>query len=223
MFRHASGSSRALQRAVESPDEYRQKARYSLPFTGEWYVFNGGVNKSDSHSWEVVGQRYAYDFVVADDALRRWPGGKRGAHLEDYFCYGQPILAPAPGVVVEVRDSVPDAPGPGTGGVDPFTRDFRGNFVTIEHAEDEYSFLAHLVPESICAKRGDRVERGQKIGRCGNSGHSTEPHLHFHVQIVQIFLKPQGFLSSSTTFRSTAEKLSQAVAWSVARTYPQSS
>lgn len=91
-----------------------------------------------------------------------------------------------------MRDSVPDAPGPGTGWVDPFTRDFRGNFVTIQHAEDEYSFLAHLVPESICAKRGDRVERGQKIGRCGNSGHSTEPHLHFHVQDRADFFEAAG-------------------------------
>ena len=190
--RHAAGDSCATERAIESSAEYRQKVRYFLPFTGEWYVVNGGVDKDDSHSWEVVNQRYAYDFVITDNTLRRWPREKEGARLEDYFCYGQPILAPAPGVVVEIYDDVPDSPGAGTGWVDPFARGFRGNFVIIQHAEVEYSFLAHLIPESVCVKKGDRVERGQEIGRCGNSGHSTEPHLHFHVQDRADFFEAAG-------------------------------
>lgn len=81
-----------------------------------------------------------------------------------------------------MRGVVRDASGVGTGWIDTFTPDFRGNFVVIRRAEGEYSFLAYLVPGSIRVVAGDRVARGQQIGRCGNSDHSMEPHLYFHVQ-----------------------------------------
>lgn len=188
--RQISGNSRASARVVTDPTAYQQKSRCSLPFRGEWYVYNGGPDKATSHSWDVVAQRYAYDFVVVDGALRRWY--REGGRLEDYRCYGAPILAPADGLVVEVRDDVRDAPGVGTGWVNSFTLDFRGNFVTIRHAEEEYSFLAHLIPGSIRVAVGERVSEGQEIGHCGNSGHSTEPHLHFHLQDRADFFEAAG-------------------------------
>ncbi len=188
--RQVSGNGRAHARAVIDPSTYRQKSRYSLPFRGEWYVYNGGPDEITSHSWDIVAQRYAYDFVIADESLRRWIG--KGDRLEDYRCYGAPILAPADGLVVEVRDGVRDAPGAGTGWVDPLTSDFRGNFVTIRHAEEEYGFLAHLIPGSVRVAVGERVTDGQEIGRCGNSGHSTEPHLHFHLQDRADFFEAAG-------------------------------
>ena len=188
--RQISGNGRACARAVVNPAAYRQKARYSLPFRGEWYVHNGGPDEATSHSWNVVAQRYAYDFVMVDASLRRWV--RRGDRPEDYRCYGAPILAPADGLVVEVRDGVRDAPGVGTGWVDPFAPDFRGNFVTIRHAEGEYGFLAHLIPGSVRVAVGERVSEGQEIGRCGNSGHSTEPHLHFHLQDRADFFEAAG-------------------------------
>jgi len=163
------------------PDErYVQKTRYTLPFRGEWLVYNGGITPADSHSWDVLTQRYAYDFVIADAALRRHTSDGRA--LTDYFCYGQDVIAPADGEVVAVRDGVRDAPHPGSGWIDFLALDFRGNFIIIKHAEGEYSFLAHLIPGSIAVCAGQRVQRGQLIGQCGNSGHSGEPHLHFHIQ-----------------------------------------
>jgi len=163
------------------PDEhYVQQTRYTLPFRGEWLVYNGGITPADSHSWDVLTQRYAYDFVIADAALHRHTGDGRA--LTDYFCYGQDIIAPADGEVVAVRDGVRDAPHPGSGWIDFLAPDFRGNFVIIKHAESEYSFLAHLIPGSIVVRAGQHAQRGQLIGRCGNSGHSSEPHLHFHIQ-----------------------------------------
>ena len=169
---------------------YRQRVRYTLPFAGEWYVANGGIERGNSHSWDVLTQRYAYDFIMTDHRLRRHDGS--GYRLNDYFCYDQPVLAPADGVVVEVCDGVRDAPRPGSLFIDFMARDFRGNFVIIRHAEGEYSFLAHLIPGSIGVKAGETVQRGQMIGRCGNSGHSSEPHLHFHVQDQPDFFKAMG-------------------------------
>jgi hypothetical protein len=186
------GDRRAASRAVEDGYSYRRKVSYSLPFRGEWYVYNGGPDRQSSHSWDLVAQRYAYDFVVADARLRRWREGTDGRNLEDYLCYGEPILAPAEGVVVEVRDGIRDAPKPGTGWLDPFAADIRGNFVVIEHAEDEYSVLAHLQPGSTSVSEGERVERGQPLGRCGNSGNSSEPHLHFQLQDRPEFFEAAG-------------------------------
>ncbi|MCS6846111.1 MAG: M23 family metallopeptidase [Anaerolineae bacterium] len=172
----------ALVRTRGAPPDttYAQKTRYTLPVRGEWFVYNGGVTPETSHSWDVVAQRYAYDFVITDASLMRHRGD--GNVLEDYFCYGSEVLSPADGEVISVRDGIRDAPRPGSGWLDFLALDFRGNHVVIKHAEGEYSFLAHLIPGSICMRKGDRVQRGAVIGRCGNSSHSTEPHLHFHVQ-----------------------------------------
>jgi murein DD-endopeptidase MepM/ murein hydrolase activator NlpD len=57
-----------------------------------------------------------------------------------------------------------------------------GNYVLLDHGDGEYSLLAHLIPGSLAVKPADRVVAGQLLGRCGNSGHSSEPHLHYHLQ-----------------------------------------
>lgn len=176
------GDRRAASRAVDRTSAYGQKVRYSLPFAGEWYVHNGGPDRETSHSWGLVSQRWAFDFTVTDSSLRRWRDGTQGRELADYLCYRAPILAPADGVVVAVEDGIRDAPRPGTGWLDPRARHLAGNHATIQHAEGEYSVLAHLAPESICVSEGERVKRGQQIGKCGSSGNSSEPHLHFQVQ-----------------------------------------
>jgi murein DD-endopeptidase MepM/ murein hydrolase activator NlpD len=91
-------------------------------------------------------------------------------------------LSPADGIVVKVNNHIRDYTGVGDHSIDWKTWDFRGNFVVIKHADKEFSFLAHLRKDSILVKKGDFVRAGQVIGLCGNSGHSTEPHLHFHLQ-----------------------------------------
>lgn len=171
-----------IRRRGHLPDaaSHVQQARYTPPFRGEWFVFNGGVTQATSHSWDILARRYAYDFVIVDAALMRHRD--EGETLTDYFCYGQDVLAPAEGEVVAVRDGVRDAPRPGSGWIDFLVWDFRGNHIVIKHAEHEFSFLAHLIPGSIIVRKSEHVQRGQTIGRCGNSGYSTEPHLHFHVQ-----------------------------------------
>ncbi|WP_435159325.1 M23 family metallopeptidase [Haladaptatus sp. DFWS20] len=162
-----------------APGRFDQQTDLTLPFSGTWTVVNGGVKKEDSHSWSIIAQRYAYDFVVTDGNGRTHDGD--GTVAEEYFCYGEPMLAPADGRVVKTKDGYRDSPY-FRGMLDPLQRDIRGNFVTIQHAENEYSVLAHLQEESITVEEGERVERGQQVGRCGHSGNSTEPHLHFQLQ-----------------------------------------
>jgi len=57
----------------------------------------------------------------------------------------------------------------------------------IRHEDGEYSLLAHLKRDSVTVEPGDEVERGQVVAACGNSGISTEPHLHFQIQDRQNF------------------------------------
>lgn len=151
---------------------------YRLPFTGAWHVFNGGITPEQSHSWDIISQRYAYDFNQPFDAARR----ATASRPEDFPAYGQPILAPADGVVVAMRDCSRDFPDAGRGRKDWRATDLRGNFVLIRHAAHEFSLLAHLQRGSVIVHIGQTVAAGQPVGRCGNSGNSTEPHLHFHVQ-----------------------------------------
>src|SRR5262249_25453278 len=95
----------------------------------------------------------------------------------DYFCYGKNLLAPAPGRIISAVDGLPDNV-PGT--MDP--RHPAGNYVIIDHGKSEFSLLAHLQPGSLAVHEGQAVTSGQIVGRCGNSGNSSEPHLHYHLQ-----------------------------------------
>jgi murein DD-endopeptidase MepM/ murein hydrolase activator NlpD len=171
---------------------YRQRVEYSLPFSGLWFVGNGGPDPSTSHSWDLLGQRYAYDFLIVDESGKSHRG--QGRRLEDYYAFGAPVLAPADGVVVAVQNHHRDCPW--TGVLDPLAWSILGNYVVIRHAEGEYSLLAHLRRGSVRVRPGERVRRGQVVGECGNSGHSTEPHLHFQVQD-----HPNAFLSASLPVR----------------------
>lgn len=183
IVRQLIGNLRLQARERRSGDDgrgYRTKARYTLPFRGEWLLYNGGATPRTSHSWDVLGQRYALDFVQADDRYRRHEG--RGTRPTDYYCYGEEILAAADGRVVAAEDRIRTAPLVGWGVCDFLARSFIGNHVLIEHAPGEYALYAHLIPGSVVVRPGENVARGQIIGRCGHTGHSSEPHLHFHLQ-----------------------------------------
>jgi murein DD-endopeptidase MepM/ murein hydrolase activator NlpD len=118
-------------------------------------------------------QRFAYDIVVARDGATHSGDGK---HNTDYFAYGQAIVAPGDGVVATLEDGVPEnVPGE----MNPAHA--AGNYVIVDHGDGEFPLLAHMIPGSFRVKVGDRVRAGQEIGRCGNSGNSSEPHLHYHV------------------------------------------
>lgn len=175
---------------IPNAENYQCKVQYSLPFQGVWTAVNGGVDKASSHSWGIQTQRYAYDFVILDEEGHSFSGDQTNA--TDYYCYSKEVLVPADGEVVEVRAGYPDSLLLGKGKVDCSARDIRGNYILIRHADKEYGLLAHLKPGSIRVKVGDKVKRGQCIASCGNSGNTSEPHLHFHLQDGMSFYTSAG-------------------------------
>ncbi len=192
-FRMILGQSKTSVRVSAMRAEisnYKTKVNYRLPVDGEWLVYHGGHTPNTSHSWDVLNQRYAYDFVKADSEYNRHSG--KGNQLSDYYCYQQPIRAAADGEVISVVNNIGDAPFVGYMVMDFLTRGIAGNHIVIKHAEGEFGFYAHLIKGSIPLKKGDKVKQGELIGLCGHSGNSSEPHLHFHLQDTSDFFSAMG-------------------------------
>ncbi len=158
----------------------RNQTKMILPFKGEWWVFWGGDTTAQNYHQDAPNQRFAFDILKTDTGGKTHTGD--GLKNEDYYAFGQEIIAPADGVVTYVVDGIHDnKPG-------EMNRMFvPGNLIIINHAENEYSLLAHFKQNSIRVKIGDKVKKGQTIGLCGNSGNSSEAHLHFQVQNTSFF------------------------------------
>ncbi|HVI59987.1 MAG TPA: M23 family metallopeptidase [Luteimonas sp.] len=175
--------------AAPSPHlDYRTRAHLRLPFDGAWYVFWGGRTIEQNYHAAVRGQRFAYDLVKRVDGSTHRGDGKA---LDDYYCWNQPILAPADATVLEAVDGLPDQ-AIGTRN----TEAIAGNHVMLDLGQGEYALLAHLRRGSVAVKPGQHVARGETIGRCGNSGNTSEPHLHFHLQDAPEFGKGDGLPAS---------------------------
>jgi len=144
-----------------------------LPFEGTWYVA-AEHSYLDAHK-RFLAEAYAYDF------LQIGPGGKSyqrdGRSNSDYYAYGKKVLAAKDGRVVSVRgDMAENAPGETTNTEAP-----GGNLVIIDHGGNQFGYYAHLKPFTVAVKPGAQVKAGDVLGEVGNSGDSSEPHLHFHV------------------------------------------
>ncbi|MCA1684606.1 MAG: M23 family metallopeptidase, partial [Planctomycetia bacterium] len=159
-----------------------------LPFEGEWTVIEGGETEARNYHGSVGSrsQRRAVDFSLSDDS-GHWCSGD-GKKNEDYYAYGKEVLAPADGTVVTVIDGVPDNRPLST---NPYTS--TGNTVILRLRPSEFSVFAHLKYQSIKVKVGDKVKAGQTFARCGNSGNSSKPHLHFHLMNTEVPGDATGF------------------------------
>jgi hypothetical protein len=167
------------------PVKEKHDTALRLPFEGDWLTFWGGDTAEVNQHHNVPNQRYAFDFIAVDSSGCDHSGD--GARYEDFFAFGREILAPAAGEVTEAIDGVRDnAPG----SMNPFSA--LGNAVFIKHADGEISVLAHLKQGSVRVRVGERVEAGQVIGLCGNSGNSSQPHLHYHLQNTPIIQEGTG-------------------------------
>lgn len=158
-----------------SHNDSPSQVRFRLPLDGPVTVFHGGGHALVNYHVVAPDQRWAYDLVVTKDG-KSFQGD--GTKLDDYYCYGLPVIAPADGIVRAVANDDEDLPpGQMTG-----FKNVGGNEVAIEVAPNEFLFICHMQPGSITVKPGDRITTGQVIGRVGNSGHTSEPHIHIHLQ-----------------------------------------
>jgi len=166
---------------------------------GSWLAANGPANES-GHRRSLIGvagglfiaQRFAIDYVkLAENGSGTFTGDR--LKNTSYAAYGTDALAVADGQVVAVKDGIPEnVPGVNSRAVPITMETVGGNHVIIDIGRGKYAFYAHLQPGSIKVKLGDRVRRGQVLGLVGNSGNSTEPHLHFHVSDANSPLGSEG-------------------------------
>ena len=142
-----------------------------LPFFGEWVVTQGHNGEfTHKDSW-----RYAWDFEIKDEVNKTFKNS--GDFPDDYYCYSKNIIAPADGVVEMVIDDIPD----NIVGERNLEQNW-GNTIVIKHSEYLYSKLSHLKPKSAEVKVGEKIKQGDLLAKCGNSGNSPYPHLHFQLQ-----------------------------------------
>ena len=163
------------------------------PLRGKnWVALSGPANTSNHRrSAQVfegtprIAQRYAIDWVRIGDNGQTYQGDRR--KNRSYYSYGAEVLAVADGVVVEVKDGIPEnTPPADQKDIDELERTLTmetvaGNHVNLDLGGGVYAMYAHLQPGSIRVKLGDKVTPGQVIGLLGNSGHAGEPHLHFQL------------------------------------------
>ena len=149
-------------------------AKISLPFSGEWNVY-----QAFDGEWTHKGKyKYAYDFVKKSDEKSY---KNQGLHLQDYYAFGESILAPTSGYVVALRHDLVDNI---IGEVD--TLNNWGNYIIIKSDLGFYVEISHLMQYSISVEVGSYVQANSIIAKCGNSGYSPEPHIHIQVQYAGI-------------------------------------
>jgi hypothetical protein len=157
------------------PKIERNITKMALPFNDEWTVIWGGDTKDLNYHVESKAQKNAFDLVMIDSTGKSYKSS--GKLNEDYLAFGQYILSPCEGDVVSVIDGVKDnIPGNLNSIYGP------GNSVIIKTDNNEFLFFAHFKKHSIKVRESQRVKQGALLGLCGNSGNSSEPHIHFHIQ-----------------------------------------
>ncbi len=158
------------------------------PLKGEEWLTANGTAAETGHRRAMVpvdgalsiAQRFAIDYLKIDKEGRTYTGDR--LDNRNYIAYGAEAIAIADAVVAAVKDSIPEnIPGPTSRAVPITLETVGGNHVILDLGGGKYAFYAHLQPGSLRVRAGERVRRGQLLGLVGNSGNSTEPHLHFHI------------------------------------------
>ncbi len=157
-----------------SYDDKPSAVDFRLPLDGPVTVAWGGAGEKVNHHVINPEERWGYDLLVTVDGVTH--RGNTTA-LTDYYAYDRPVHAPAAGRIVDVHDGDADAP---PGRADRRRRG--GNRVVLEVAPGQYLFILHLKAGTIRVAPGQDVREGQSVGHVGNSGNSSEPHVHVHLQ-----------------------------------------
>ncbi|MGD0442532.1 MAG: M23 family metallopeptidase [Edaphobacter sp.] len=173
------------------------------PIRGSNWVAANGPSSTSQHRGAMIvlygtpyfAQRYAIDWLQTDKNSKTSHGNPLDLH--SYLCYGQPVYAVADAVVTETKDGFPDGrPEVGERPADarvPITLEtIAGNHVILNLGDGIYAGYAHLQPGSLRVHVGDHVKAGDVLGLVGDSGNSTEPHLHFQLMTQNNILAAQG-------------------------------
>lgn len=165
------------------------------PVAGPWVAVNSPTTKVPSHGTHGLGQTYAVDLLYAGEPTRTRPANGF-APPDEFPSFGRPILSPADGTVVRVTRTARDHLSRTSSAalayfyVESAIRDILGpramlgNHIVIRLDDGTHMVLAHLRRGSITVARGEHVATGQTLAECGNSGNSTEPHLHCQRQDI---------------------------------------
>ncbi|MCF4120789.1 M23 family metallopeptidase [Antribacter sp. KLBMP9083] len=202
------------------PDPGRAPVVLSLPFRGTWLARNTPARRVPSHGTHLLGQTYAIDFTAVDErrrtsAVRDWRTLLAAEPAQRFYAFGAPILAPAAGRVVAAHDGEPDhlaRRSPATALPYLLTQGARlrqgldaivGNHLILELDQDgPYVAMAHLRAGSLRVRPGDQVTLGQEVAQCGNSGNSTQPHVHIQVMDSPDLLTGRGLPMAFRGYRA---------------------
>ncbi|MEU0020545.1 M23 family metallopeptidase [Streptomyces rochei] len=183
--------------APDAPGVAREPVETGPPVTGRWSALNSPADRTPSHGVHAYGQTFAIDLVAEPEPGARpgfralWPLARRNHHFP---AFGAPLLAVADGTVVRADDGQRDhlsrtsLPAllylmlvEGSARELAGARRIVGNHLVLDLGGGTYAMYAHVRRGSFAVREGDRVRAGQLLARCGNSGNSTEPHVHFQL------------------------------------------
>ncbi len=147
------------------------------PFkSGKQIVLHGGSSPFINGHYHVKPQNHAVDIVGLNTFGMRASSFAGGADLNNYEIYGEAVYSPCNGTIIDVVDQYDDLIPPNTDKIN-----LAGNYILIESDGLEI-LLAHLKKGSISVRPGDIVTTNTLLGRVGNTGNTSEPHLHMHVE-----------------------------------------
>lgn len=162
------------------PPRSEDHVEITPPFTGNWYVFHGGNSALLNHHYFAGSQKYALDLILAEDGKLPL---KNVTDLKQYRTFGSVLYSPVDGEVVAVENSLPDQK---IGESD--LKNLVGNYVVIKTKSDIFLLMAHLQYQSVEVTEGDYLKFGQEIAKIGNSGNTSQPHLHIQAMTEADFL-----------------------------------
>ncbi|GAA1605040.1 M23 family metallopeptidase [Actinoplanes couchii] len=177
---------------VRAPRSTTPAVTLAPPVEGRWVAINSPGTAVPSHGIRAYGQTYAVDLLMPSaEAPSKISWSVKTKAPSSYACFGAPVLAMAPGRVVRAvgtqrdhrsRDTWPSLIWMMT--AEAFARELAGahrilgNHVIVEHDDGTFATYAHLRKSSLKVAEGDRVTEGQQLAEVGNTGNTSEPHLH---------------------------------------------
>ncbi len=195
----------------------KKPAVLGQPLRGKDWIAAGALSPDSYHRRTVLpiknkfylAQRYAIDWIQICPNGREEKGGLKDN--QHWNAFGHEVLAPIDGIVTQVHDGVKENTPPGLPPLPPF-EDISGNHVILkfhQNKQDYYLMYAHMQPGSIRVKKGDEVKEGQVLGLLGNTGNSSQPHLHMQVMDANSPLQAEGipFVFKKVGFLGKAQQI----------------